>query len=195
MCSEHDSFTTLKNHDRLHAFVCKQMLNMTIWQHDIRKYCDHCDNLKKKKFSVRLLSVSRGHSGFSSLPQRPMTSDFEGFSIPDLIHSICFPILILQKEPVFPFLMLSAKQENYRYHFYNVFGVTRSLTGDWTRDLPHSNPALIPLGYRGGGLVTNKCNVCLYKVVHIVWRIKGDNLKYGLQNPIQEVIVSRSVIP
>ena len=30
-------------------------------------------------FSVRLLSVLRGHSGFSSPPQRPMTSDFEGF--------------------------------------------------------------------------------------------------------------------
>ena len=62
------------------------------------------------------------------------------------------------------------------YHFYNVFGMTRSLTGDWTRDLPHSKPALyhkaieeavldwgldpgppaleastISLGYRGGG--------------------------------------------
>ena len=52
------------------------------------------------------------------------------------------PILILQKEPVFRFLMLSAKQENYWYHFYNVFGMMRSLTGDWIRDLPHSKPAL-----------------------------------------------------
>jgi len=54
-----------------------------------------------------------------------MTSDFEGFSIPDFIHYILFPILILQKEPVFPFLMLSAKQGNYWAHFYNVSGVTR----------------------------------------------------------------------
>ena len=30
-------------------------------------------------FSVRLLSVLRGHSFFSSPPQWPMTSDFEGF--------------------------------------------------------------------------------------------------------------------
>ena len=30
-------------------------------------------------FSFRLLSVLRGHSFFSSPPQRPMTSDFEGF--------------------------------------------------------------------------------------------------------------------
>ena len=55
-------------------------------------------------FSVRLLSVLRGHSVFSSPPQRPMTSDFEGFSIPDFIHYIYFPILILEKEPVFPLL-------------------------------------------------------------------------------------------
>jgi len=35
--------------------------------------------------------------------------------------------------------MFSAKQVNYWYHFYNVFGMTRSLTGDWTWDL---KPAL-----------------------------------------------------
>ena len=35
-------------------------------------------------------------------------------------------------------LMLSAKQENYKYHFYYVFGMTRSLSGDWTGDRPHS---------------------------------------------------------
>ena len=54
-------------------------------------------------FSVRRLSVLRGHSFFSSPPQQPMTSDFEGFSILDFIHYIYFPILILEKEPVFPF--------------------------------------------------------------------------------------------
>ena len=67
---------------------------------------------------------------FSSSPQRPMTSDFEGFSIPDFIHYIYFPILILEKEAVFYFLMFSAKQGNYWYYFYNVFGMKRSLTGD-----------------------------------------------------------------
>ena len=54
-------------------------------------------------FSDRLLSVLRGHS-FSSQPQRPMTSDFEGFSIPDFVNYIYFPILILEKEPVFSLL-------------------------------------------------------------------------------------------
>ena len=71
-----------------------------------------------------------------------MTADIAGFSIPDFIPFIYFPILILEKEPVFPFLVLSAKQGNYWYHFYNGFGMTRSLTGDWTQDLPHLKPAL-----------------------------------------------------
>ena len=80
-------------------------------------------------FSVRLLSVLRGHSVFSSPPQEPMTSDFYTRSYP--LHY--FLILILEKEPVFPFSMLIAKQGNSWYHFYNVFGMTRSLTGDWIR--------------------------------------------------------------
>jgi len=46
-----------------------------------------------------------------------MTSDFEGF----LSHILS----IFEKEPVFPFSMLSAKQGNYWYHFYNVFGLRR----------------------------------------------------------------------
>jgi len=62
-----------------------------------------------------------------------MTSNFDRF---------LSPILILEKEPVFPFLMLSAKQGNYWSHFYNVFGMTRSLTGDCIGDLPLSKPAL-----------------------------------------------------
>ena len=41
---------------------------------------------------------------FSSLPQRPMTSNFEGFSIPNFIHYIYFPMLIIKKEPVFSLL-------------------------------------------------------------------------------------------
>ena len=80
---------------------------------------------------------------FSSPPQRPMTSEFEDFytrSYP--LHY--FLISKLEKGPVFPFSMFSAKQGNYWYHFDNVFCMTRSLTGDWTRDLPHSKSALYP---------------------------------------------------
>ena len=45
-----------------------------------------------------------------------------------MLHSIVyrFLILIIEKESVFPFSMLSAKQGNYWYHFYNVFGMTRA---------------------------------------------------------------------
>ena len=47
-----------------------------------------------------------------------------------------------RKSQYFPFWMFSAKQWHYWYHFYNVFVMTRSLTLDWTRDLPHSKPAI-----------------------------------------------------
>ena len=46
-------------------------------------------------FSVLLLSVLCFHSMFSSPPQRPINSYF---SIPDFIHYINFPILIIEKE-------------------------------------------------------------------------------------------------
>ena len=67
--------------------------------------------------------------GFSSPLHRPMTSDFEGFPIPDFIHYIYFPILILDKEPVFPCLMFSANKGSTGTIFI-VFGMKRSLTGD-----------------------------------------------------------------
>ena len=64
--------------------------------------------------------------------------------------------------------MLSAQQGNYWYHFDNVFGMTRSLPGDWTRDLPHSKPALYHYkGYQGGG--------SMYMVLH---RFSFDEIHY-----------------
>ena len=93
-------------------------------------------------FSIRLLLHLRGHSFFSSPPQRPMTSDFKGFSIQDFIHYIFFSYLNSSERASISILMLSVKQGNYWYHFYYVFGMTRSLSEDWTRDLPHSKPAL-----------------------------------------------------
>ena len=62
-CVEHDN--------KLHTIIRVQKRRHI---HIIDKFCF---------FSVRLLSVLRGHSVFSSPPQRPMTSNFEGFSIPD----------------------------------------------------------------------------------------------------------------
>ena len=42
--------------------------------------------------------------------------------------------------------MLSAKQGHYWYHFYNIFGMLRSLTGDWHRvqEVPGSIPSQGP---------------------------------------------------
>ena len=96
-----------------------------------------------------------------------MTSDFEGFFIPDFIHFIYLPILILEKESLFPFLMFSAKQENCWYHFYNVFGMTRSLIGELNPGPPALEASTIPLGYRGGG-----CNeVSLFLLVRKTFEV------------------------
>ena len=100
-------------------------------------------------FGVRLLSVLRGHSFFSSPPQRPMTSDYEGFSIPDCIHYICFPILILEKEPVFPFWCWVPKK---RTPGTILLRLWYDAVLDW--GLNPGPPALeastLPLGYRRG---------------------------------------------
>ena len=86
------------------------------------------------RFCVVIRFFHPRHNG--QLP--PTLKDFYTRSYP--LHY--FLILFLEKEPVFPFSMLSAKQGNYWDHFYNVFGITRSLTGDRTLDLPHSKPGI-----------------------------------------------------
>jgi len=86
------------------------------------------------------VSVLRGHSVFSSPPQRPMTSDSEGF-LSQMLSITFLSYLNSSEITSISLLMLSAKQGNYWYHFFNVLGMTRSLTGDCTRDLPHSMPA------------------------------------------------------
>ena len=92
-------------------------------------------------FSVRLLSFLRGRFFIPATTANDLRLRKDFYTRSYQLHY--FPILILKKEPVFPFSMFSAKQENYWYHFVNnVFDMTRSLTGDWTRDLPHSMPAL-----------------------------------------------------
>ena len=56
-----------------------------------------------------------------------------------------------ERASIFPFLMFSAKQGNYWYHFNNVFGMTRSLTEELNPGPPALEASTIPLGYRGGG--------------------------------------------
>ena len=92
-------------------------------------------------FSVWPLPVPRGHSNCSSPPQRPMTSDSQGFSIPDFIHYTYY-LNSWERASIFPFGCSVLNKGTTGTIFFNVFGMTRSLTGDWTRDLPHLKPAL-----------------------------------------------------
>ena len=87
------------------------------------------------RFCVVIRFFHPHHNG-----QWPPTS--KDFLSQILSITFIFLSLFLRKSQYFPFWMFSAKQGHYWYHFYNVFGMTRSLTGDWTRDLPHSKPAL-----------------------------------------------------
>ena len=77
------------------------------------------------------MSVLRRHSFFPSPPQRSMTSDFEGFSIPDFIHYIYFPILILWYDAVLDLGLNSGP--------------------------PALETSTLPLGYRRGG--KNRCEI------------------------------------
>ena len=116
-------------------------------------------------FSVRLLSILRGHSVFSSLPQRPMTSYFEGFLYQILSITLfsyswerasisLFQCWMLNKGTtgtIFitclvwrgPWLGIEPGTSHTRSkHSTTRLSRRRSFTGDWTRDLPHSKPAL-----------------------------------------------------
>ena len=48
--------------------------------------------------------------------------------------------------------MFSAKQGNYWYHFYNVFGMKQSLTGGLNPGPPALEASTLPLGYQGVGI-------------------------------------------
>ena len=81
-----------------------------------------------------------------------MTSDFEGFSILDFIHYSYYSILILEKEPVFPFVMFSAKQE-YLVPFLQRLWYDAVLDWGLNTGPPALEVSTVPLGYRGGGKV------------------------------------------
>ena len=75
-------------------------------------------------------SALRGHS-FFFIP----ATIADDLRPPSKILSITFFVLSLFLS--ISLLMLTAKQGTYWYHLYNVFGIARSLTMYWTRDLPH----------------------------------------------------------
>ena len=103
------------------------------------------------KYFLAFDCVSSMWSFFFFIPAiTAMISNLEGFL--NQILSITFlPVLILEKEPVFSILILSARQGHYWYRFYNV-------TGDWTWDLLHLMPA--PIRFRGGGLTNLTFDQC-----------------------------------
>ena len=76
-----------------------------------------------------------------------MTYNFERFSIPYFIHYIYFPILILKKEPVFPFLMFSAKKRNYLVPFLKRLWYDAVLDWGLNQEPPALEASTIPLGY------------------------------------------------
>ena len=122
-----------------------------------------------------------------------MTSDFEGISIPDFIYYIYYPILILEKEPVFPFLLLSAKQGNYLIPF--LLRLWYEAVIDWGLNPgpPALEASIISLVYRGGGCVTIDLHSFCTRIQHwllvlemihttLIWSM--DKLSYKSQKVI-----------
>ena len=116
-------------------------------------------------FLTKLLSVLRGHAFFSSLPQRPMTSNFEGFSIPDCIHYIYFSYLnSWERASIFPF-ECSVLNKGTTGTIFITSLVWRS---PWTQDLSHSKPSLYHYATTRRRLVQDEwtCFSCFY---HTQW--------------------------
>ena len=111
----------------MNIYKCSTIKNITGYQTTscstsmITSVTRNNDSWARLLFNVRLLSVLRGHSFFSSSPQWPMTSDFEGF--------------------LSQFLSLTTD---------SIFITSLVWRGPWTPDFPHLKPALLSLGYRGG---------------------------------------------
>ena len=74
-----------------------------------------------------------------------MTSDFEGFCIPVFIHYIYFPILILEKDSIFPFECSVLNKGTTG----TIFITSLAWRGPWLGIEPETASTL-PLGYRGG---------------------------------------------
>ena len=99
-------------------------------------------------FSVRLLSLLRGHSVFSYPPPRPMTSNFEGFLYQILSITLFFYLNSWERASIFPFQCWVLNKGTSG----TIFITSLVWRGPWLGIGP---PALeaspIPLGYRGGG--------------------------------------------
>ena len=76
-----------------------------------------------------------------------MTSYFEGFSIPDFIHYIFFPLLILQKEPVFPFFNVECQTRELLVPFLLRLWYDAVLDWGLNPGPPALKASTLPLGY------------------------------------------------
>ena len=75
----------------------------TIFHVGIYSYCPHFFYFFHIFFSDRLLSVLRGHSVFSYPPQRPMTSDCEGFLYQILSITLFSYLNSWERASIYPF--------------------------------------------------------------------------------------------
>ena len=100
-------FFFLYLNDRVHHTAKTTNSYVTLFTFQINEVC----------FMGFLFSVCLCHSGFSSPPQRPITSDFEGFLYQILSITLFSYLNSWERASSFPFLLLSAKQGNYWYHF------------------------------------------------------------------------------
>ena len=102
-------------------------------------------------FSGRILTVLSGHFRFFlSPPQRPMTSDFERFSIPDFILYIFFPILFFRKSQYFPF-NVECQIRELLVPFLLRLWYDAVLVGGLNPEPPALEASTLPL--RGGGFI------------------------------------------
>ena len=87
-----------------------------------------------------------------SPPQRSMTPDFEIFLF-QILSITCLSYLKSSERASISLCNVERLTRELLVPLYNVFGMTLSLTGDWTRNLAHWMPAL----YQWKCLWTHKC--------------------------------------
>ena len=112
--------------------------------------------LKKIFFSVRLLSVLRSHSVFSSLLQRPMTSDFKGF-LYQILSITLFSYLISWERAIISLFNVECQTRELLVPF--LLRLWYDAVLDWGSNPgpPALEASTLPLGYRGGGIRSIHC--------------------------------------
>ena len=97
-------------------------------------------------FSVRLLSVLRDHSVFSSPPQRPITSDCEGF-LYQILSITLFSYLNSWERAIISLFQCWVLNKGTTWYHFLVW------LGPWLRiEPPTLKASTLPLGFRGGGI-------------------------------------------